>query len=75
MGTFLRTKKESVLPRLGLLLTSFRKWQLVMSLRRVVMGLVGVGALWGQAQGVYLTGKEESQEGFGEGRDVGGGSD
>lgn len=41
----------------------------------MVMGIVGGGALWGQAQGVYITGKEESREGFGEGREVGGGSD
>ena len=40
----------------------------MMSLRRVVMEIDGRGTFWGQVQGVYVTGKEELQEGFGEER-------
>lgn len=34
------------------------------------MGITGRGALWEEVQGVYITGKEESREGFSERRET-----
>lgn len=42
----------------------------MMSLTRVDMGITGRGALWEEVQGVYITGKEESREGFSERRET-----
>ena len=71
-GAFLRTRKESSLARLGPLLMDFRKKAAHDALEEGGHGDRWKECLWGQVQEVYVTGKEESQEGFGKGRNVAG---
>lgn len=64
---------ESSLPSLASCSWASRKQQCLMSWRRVVVGIEEGGGFGGQVHGICVTGKEEAQEGWGEGRDVGGG--